>query len=489
MSVTGSHQTGLPLAQHPTSIAAQLKARLPADDLTILPIDDERVQCLFFTTLIDQKRYHREIVPHLQAWAREPEQWRALFPQSKRLDQLEAAVDELLHGSVLLLGAGDPGHALAIPLRNIQHRSIQEPSVEKNVIGAKESFTEDFEINIGLLRRWVKDPQLDVRCYEVGRRSRSKVGVVYQADIARPDYVDKIVERIEAIDIDALHAHRELMDMLIDRRVTPFPLYEMTEIPSKAAAGLAKGRIAVFFEGSPFAVMLPTVMMTMIDGPENMLQGILVPGFVKAIRIVAQLLALYAAPLYLAIVTVDSFILPTEFGLTIASDQSGLPYAPVVEVVLFMIILDIFIEGTSYVAGNIGPAINVFGSLVIGEAATQTGLMSRMMMIITAITVIGTYLASYQLSYAVRVWKYPLIAAASIMGLYGIMLLSVGLLSHLCSLQSLGVPYMSPLAPLRLSDLFGREVIMSSTRDASLRTGIYAPQDRGRQPGGGGGAQ
>ena len=229
----------------------------------------------------------------------------------------------------------------------------------------------------------------------------------------------------------------------------------LRRVPISVARNLSIGRISLIMEGSPFTSTLPSLLLSMLYGSEYIFQGGIIRLAIRLLKLLALFISVYSAALYLALVSVNTAVLPTQFGLSIAKDQEGIPYAPFFEVIIFVIILDLFIEGTSFVPGMMGPAINVFGSLVIGQAAVESGLASKMIIIITALTVIGTYFSSYQISFAFRLWKYPMIIGAGILGFYGIMISTIILMAHVCSLTSLGVPYLTPFAPLRVKTFSG----------------------------------
>ena len=59
-------------------------------------------------------------------------------------------------------------------------------------------------------------------------------------------------------------------------------------------------------------------------------------------------------------------------------------------------------------------------------------------------------------------------------------------LAHLCSLESFGVPYLSPVAPLRMSDM-GDHLYRRSWRQMLLRPGLMAERNIVRQQRGKGG--
>lgn len=101
----------------------------------------------------------------------------------------------------------------------------------------------------------------------------------------------------------------------------------------------------------------------------------------------------------------------------------------------------------------IGAAVSIVGTLVIGQAAVEAGIISAAMVIVVSITAISSFLLpAYNMSIAFRMLRFPLMGLAASFGLYGIIIGGIALILHLCSLRSFGVPYMSPLAPLIPAD-------------------------------------
>lgn len=75
------------------------------------------------------------------------------------------------------------------------------------------------------------------------------------------------------------------------------------------------------------------------------------------------------------------------------------------------------------------------------------------MIIVVAITVICSFITSnYEINIAIRIIRFLLIIAASILGLYGIMLGLITALIHLVRLKSFGIPYLSPAVNPDISD-------------------------------------
>lgn len=460
-----------------------IETMLETDDLVKREFDEQGYAYYYISTIIDQQRFDKEIVNKIARWAEDPTQWQHHYPQAKKHETVRDIIEGLLNGDVVLLHRDMSGQALSISIWEIKSRAVERPEVEKMILGPQESYTEDFETNIGLTRRWVKDVNMTFRYFEVGERSKTKVAVGYIRDITNPEWVREVEANIKKINIDRIISQKDLMDLIIGKTNTPFPLYELTELPARVCSNLSDGRIVILVEGTPLSINLPSPLLDMYRGNEYIYQGNLIPFFIRVIRLIASALALFSPAFYVALVSVNSAIIPTETGVVMATDQLGIPYPTIIEALLIFIVLDIFIEATSHVPGAIGPALNIVGSLIIGQAAAQANLASQVIIIVTAITAVGSYVTLYQLSLPIRIWKYPMIFGAAVFGLFGIVGVTVILLAHLCGLKTLGVPYLSPLAPMNWKDMLDGGIWDKDRSRMKKRPSIFKPQDVTRQEG------
>mgnify|MGYP002623479676 CR=1 FL=1 len=470
-----------PLPADFDDLVGRITESVTSDDMTAVRIDPLHLAYFHIETIVDLKRLHEEIVPQFERFSASPGKWKMWFSRGESRERLADALSDLTRGNVLIVHRDLKGQAVSIPLPEFKTRKIETPKIEKVLLGAKESYVEDLDTNVSMLRRWIKDINLTVNYCTAGERTKSKIALVYFRDMANPEWVEEITANLKKINIDRILGHKDLMEQIIGRNQTVFPLYEMTEVPARTAYFLNEGRIAILLEGSPFAAILPTVLVNMLQAAEYLGQGSLVPLFVRLIRLLSAFLALYAPAIYVALVSVNTGIIPSELGFTIASDRSGIPYPVVVEALALFITLDIFLESTSFVPGVIGPAVNIVGSLVIGQAAAQANLVSQTSIIFAAITAIGTFLSMFQMTYALRIWKYPLLIAASFLGVFGIIAVTVVMVGHLAGLKSLGVPYLSPLAPLRLKDLISGFFTPRDISEDKKRLQMWKTVDQNKQ--------
>lgn len=143
--------------------------------------------------------------------------------------------------------------------------------------------------------------------------------------------------------------------------------------------------------------------------------------------------------------------------------------------------VEVLREASIRLPGPIGPTIGIVGALVIGDAAVSAGLVSPAMVIVVGLTTISSYAnPSYNAAISVRLLRFPFMIAASILGLYGIMLMVFILFAHLAQLKSFGVPYMAPYAPLNLRDLKD-SFIRLPWKWMVKRPSLFRPQDSRRQ--------
>ena len=122
-----------------------------------------------------------------------------------RRETLDDVVNDLILGSCALffLGRAD---ALTLPVPTEEKRAVGEPDNEPALKGCRESFVESVRTNTAMVRRHLKAPQLKIREHIVGRQSRTLVDVLWLEDMADPDTVARVEEKLEELDIDGVEA-------------------------------------------------------------------------------------------------------------------------------------------------------------------------------------------------------------------------------------------------------------------------------------------
>jgi len=158
--------------------------------------------------------------------------------------------------------------------------------------------------------------------------------------------------------------------------------------------------------------------------------------------------------LYVAVTSFHTAIIPTKLALSIAASREGVPFPAFIETIIMEISLALLMEAIVRLPKPIGATIGIVGGLIIGQAAVSAGIVSPIMIIIVALTVLTTFITpNYEVALAFRISRFLLIIAAAVIGLYGIMLGLIVLLIHLARLNSFGIPYLAPSVNTEVTDL------------------------------------
>lgn len=92
---------------------------------------------------------------------------------------------------------------------------------------------------------------------------------------------------------------------------------------------------------------------------------------------------------------------------------------------------------------------------MLGQASVEAGLVSNILIVVIALTAISIFvLPSYEFATALRLLVWFNILAASLLGIYGIVLATILILYHVASLKSFGVDYLTPLSGEHGRDVF-----------------------------------
>ncbi|HEY8394297.1 MAG TPA: spore germination protein, partial [Thermaerobacter sp.] len=412
---------------------------------------------LYLEPLVDLRRL-RAVVGDLEELARRGESgvmadpgWWEFGGRVSRADTLPLAVRHVLAGHAVLLLEGRPC-AWTFDVRGFPRRAVEEPEAERLVRGPRDGLVEDLHTNLALIRMRLSTPRLVVRRYRLGDVAGSRVALLYVDGIAPPEVVQEAEARLLRVRSDAVLDSGQLEPWLEDQPRSPFPQVMETERPDRVVANLLAGRVAFLVEGSPFAIVAPAVFLQFYQSPEDYYHRWPAATLVRMIREIAMFVSLLLPALYIAFVSFHPEMLPSTLAVLLASARSGVPFPAIGEAILLETAVEILREASIRLPGPIGPTISIVGGLIIGEMTVSAGLVSPAMVIVAGVTAIGSFAApSYAAAIALRILRYPLMIAASLLGLYGVVIGLLLILIHLADLESFGIPYLHPLVPPRSS--------------------------------------
>lgn len=344
--------------------------------------------------------------------------------------------------------------AIAIETKETLDRGIQKVESEITIKGPKDSFTENYNKNIGLIRKRIKDEKLRIKEYKIGTRTKSKVGIIYIDDITDHKRLKSIERKISNINIDAILDVGYIRDFIESNNNECFPITLNTERPDLICAGLLEGKIAIITENSPNALLLPTTLDNFIHCPEDSYQKAKNVTMTRLIRFIAMITTIITPALYIAITTFNQEVIPDPLLMSLAIQRSGVPFPTAIEILILMITFEMLRESDMRLPEVMGTSISIVGALVLGDAAVNAGIVSPIAVIIVAITSITSLLfTDLDIINAFRWWRFIFIIFSSLIGLVGFIVISIIFIFKLSSIESFNVPYLIPYSPLNKSIL------------------------------------
>lgn len=370
---------------------------------------------------------------------------------------------------------------LMVEAKAILDRGINESENEVSLIGAKDAFTENFNKNLGLIRKRIRSNNLIVNTTILGKESNTKVGICYMKTIADDKLIKSIKNKINEINIDGIIDVGYIREILIQKE-SVFPTVNTTERPDTVSQALLEGKIAIIVDNTPFVMIIPTFFIDFFHTPDDYYQKSLNTTFIRIIRFLAFVISIFLPAYYISVTTHNPESIPLDLLINFSYQRLGVPFPGFIEAFIMIISFEILRESDARIPSKVGTSISILGGLVLGEAAVNAGLVSPIMIIVIALSVIsGLLFTSNSLAYSIRYYRFILLILSAFFGLFGLFIGMMLLIIKLCSITSFGYPYTSPFAPLIKTELKD-SIIKIKNKSIRLRNPLLASKNlvRGR---------
>ncbi|NBI28471.1 spore germination protein [Chengkuizengella marina] len=344
--------------------------------------------------------------------------------------------------------------SLLVSMRGFKTRTISEPETESSIRGPREGFIENLRVNTSMIRRKLKTPHLKTKAYKIGKYSCTDISLVYIDNIIDPNLIKEVDRRLSMIDMDGVLESGYIEEQIQDNIYSPFPQFRYSERPDTVSAALLQGKFAIIVDGTPNVLIAPTIFLNLIQASEDYYERFIVATAIRWLRFLFLFLALTTPAFYIAFTTYHQDIIPTTLLLSIIAAHEAIPFPAIVEALIMEVTFEALREASVRLPKTIGQAVSILGALVVGQAAVEAGIVSAPMVIVVSVTGIASFtIPTFNTGIAIRLLRFPIMFAASLFGIFGIFMSLLLLLGHLGNLKSFGVPYLTPLAPLRIKDL------------------------------------
>ncbi len=396
-------------------------------------------------------------------------------PNIKLVKELDQCEFYLTNGFTLVIKGKK---VYAIETRADIHRSVNVPQTQQSINGPKDAFTENIQINLGLIKRRIKSSHLINDDFIIGRKTNTKVSVLYLEDICDSLLVRKIEDKLKEIDIDGILDSSVIAQFLTGNAKTPFPTAVESERPDRVASDLLEGKVAIIVDTSPFVIILPAFFFDFINPQSDDYNKSININFVKMIRAACLLITLLAPALYVALINYNQETIPLSLLINFSQQRDGVPFPAAIEAFLMLLMVEILRESDIRFPSSYGSSVSILGALILGDAAVSAGIVSPIMIIVVAITFITSLIfTEMEMINSLRIFRFLFLIAAAFAGLFGIVLAGFIFLIHLCSIETFNTPYTYPLAPF--DKVYAEKILMKKeVRKNKWRSKLLARKNK-----------
>lgn len=365
--------------------------------------------------------------------------------QIQMTDDFDSLIDDVNFGCCALFVDGI-NQGYSIDVKDWPHRGVEKPETEQSIYGPQEAFAEMLRGNSAQVRKILKTEKLICEKTVLGNISKTRGVIMYISDIANKDLVDEVRRRLDGISMDFVISVEEVALMMEENPYMITGHILATERPDRVARALSEGRVALILNGSPRALIFPSNIYEMTHVASDAYMRVDFANLSRMIRMAAMAISVLLPGLFLAITMFHQEMLPTYLLYAISASRQNVPFPSVVELLLMDFSFEMIREASIRMPGPIGSVLGIVGGLILGQAAVSAKIVSPIMIIIIAITGIGSFATpDYSLGWSYRILKYVFIFLSAAFGFFGIALGMFIYSMMLASSKSFGIPFLSPI--------------------------------------------
>ena len=365
----------------------------------------------------------------------------------KKINNYQDICKYLNNGFVILLIEND--YSLALEVKKNLTRSIEKPMTETTIRGAMDSFTENIETNIGLIKRRLKTNKLWNEDMELGKYTKNKISILTIKGLTDSKIKDNIINKLNSLEIDGVTDAGTLKHLIENETKTIFPTSITTERPDKVVSSLLRGKTVIIIDNCPFVLIMPIDINDFFLSQDDKDSNYVNNSLTRILRYLAFFITVLTPGIYIALTTFNQEMIPLELLTSFASQRSTVPFPAFFEALLMFVSFEILRESDYRIPNVSNSALSIVGALILGEAAVNAGIVSPIMIIIVAITAISALvIVEPELSNAIKWYRILFMLGGTTIGIFGIFIVFIIFTTNLCSINSYGKSFTMPFTPI-----------------------------------------
>ena len=356
------------------------------------------------------------------------------------VEDWETLIQRMTAGMAVLLLEGC-AKGIAFSVQSLKARSVDEPAGEGNIRGSREGFADLLRVNVSLLRRCFRTDTLVMEINQADCEMKTEYALCYCKDSADPKAVQRVRHILQQAKPQLLLDSSYFVPWLFPCKIRTFAPVSYTERPAVAAAKLREGKIIILVNGSPSALILPTLFCENFECLDDYAGTAYFASFLRVLKYASFYLSIFLPGAFVCWAVYLPELLPPQLLFKIEAAEQATPLPLFGEMLLVILMLEIIREAGLRMPQTLGHSVSLIAALIIGDAAIAAGLMSTPVILTAAIASIAVFVTP-SLYEVATILRLVVLAAAGLAGPVGLAACALGVLFGLTRVSALGVPYL-----------------------------------------------
>ncbi|USK84737.1 spore germination protein [Peribacillus asahii] len=398
------------------------------------------------------------------------------LPSLQLVKEEEQATDAIFEGRLLFI-VQEQNLIMSVDIADRPERQPEETTTEVSVKGPRDNFIENITVNYALIRKRLRTTTLVGEAFEIGKRSKTKVSLLYMEDIANQEFLEQIRNKLHSIDIDSLLSGTQLEELINDSPYSILPRHVYTGRPDFAVESLLNGRFVLLIDGISYAYITPVNLFYLLKSAEDKEYNYLYNSFERFLRVFGITIAAFLPGFWVALTAFHQNQLPLTLLATVIESRRGVPFPTSMEAILMLLLFELFREAGMRLPLAVGQTLSVVGGLIIGDAAIRAGLTSPAMLVVIAGSTVATFtLVNQSLVGTISLIRFFVIFLVSLFGFVGFFVSVFLIGTYVAKIRTFGVPYLAIATQLNIINIL-KTIFRLPNSEKNTRPNALKPHD------------
>lgn len=329
---------------------------------------------------------------------------------------------------------------------NVPKRTPDQSIIDITITGPRDSFIENLETNVALIRKRLKTSALNYQKFTLGNNTKTQIGLLYMNERCDKKIIKSLTHKLNSLkDID-ITSSGQFRSLLYGKHNKLFPRMTYTTRPDYCTLSLLKGQFVLFVDNFNNANIGPATISLFIDYSDDINDHFITTFLNRSLYFFSAFISIFLMGFIIAIYCYHPQELPILWLSNVLSIQKGMVLPVYLEIIFATLLFELFrVAGTRLPAG-ISSTLLVIGSVLLGQSAISSGFIGYDIMFLSAFNIICNYSVSNNISFnsLITVLKIFVFVASATLGLYGFILSFISIVFYVSSLKSFDKDMVNP---------------------------------------------